>query len=157
TDFHFDNFPPFTYNSDQDLDLAVARYHPGEEDPVAFSTLLNGEAVNHDDMVFWYSPNGHLAEDTFRAHWGFFSIGYVDLPGSAPPSPNPVAGGNLLTFHVTVDNAGPGQATQVQVALVGFRDSALPDATSDPRCGDVQGIYTCAIGTIAAGSSQTFN
>ena len=80
----------------------------------------------------------------------------ADLSLTKTDSPDPVLAGQLLTYTLTVTNAGPSSATGVSVtdtlpAGVTF-DSATP---SQGTCSQSSGTVTCALGTIANGASAT--
>jgi uncharacterized repeat protein (TIGR01451 family) len=80
----------------------------------------------------------------------------VDLSLTKADSPDPVLAGQLLTYTLTAHNAGPSDATNVQVndtlpANVTF-DSATP---SQGSCLQSLGVVTCALGTLTNGQSET--
>ncbi len=78
----------------------------------------------------------------------------ADLSMTAVASPNPMQAGDPVTITISVDNAGPSDATGVVVT------TTLPsfltfDSTSG--CGeDPNGNPTCTLGTVAAGGSDSF-
>jgi hypothetical protein len=87
-------FPSFTDGeplippgSNQDVDFAVVRWHPGEEHPDDFRTLVNGEALLGTRIVFWYSATGHQDSDTFFIHGGFFAPGNTPVGTSVKVQP----------------------------------------------------------------------
>ena len=80
----------------------------------------------------------------------------ADLSLTKSDSPDPVAAGQELTYTLTVQNAGPRSATNVQLT------DTLPAATSfvsatpsQGTCSESSGVVTCALDTIAdqAGAS----
>ena len=80
----------------------------------------------------------------------------ADLSLTKSDSPDPVLAGQLLTYSLSVANAGPSSATGVTVtdtlpAGVTF-DSATP---SQGTCSETSGTVTCALGTIADGEGAT--
>jgi len=95
--------------SNQDVEFAVTRYRPGEEHPADFETLVNGERLENQDLVFWYSATGHQQSDAFFDHGGFFSTqGLADLQLTMTSSPKRVAPqGDRVTYSMTVQNKGP--------------------------------------------------
>jgi probable HAF family extracellular repeat protein len=60
-------------NSTQSVDMAIVRYHKGEEDPDTFSLLIDGESLIGQSTVLWYSATGFQQSDTFFYHGGFFN------------------------------------------------------------------------------------
>src|SRR5207253_11485919 len=80
----------------------------------------------------------------------------ADLSLTKTDSPDPVPAGQLLTYTLTAQNAGPSSATGVQVtdnlpAGVTF-DSATP---SQGTCSQASGTVTCALGTLTSGGNAT--
>ena len=80
----------------------------------------------------------------------------ADLSLTKTDSPDPVLAGELLTYTLTVHNAGPRSATGVTLtdtlpAGVTF-DSATP---SQGSCSEASGTVTCALGTIANGADAS--
>lgn len=71
--------PLIPAGSNQDVEIAVTLFRPGEEDPFDFRALVDNESLVGGEPVFWYSSHGHQQSDTFFIHGGFFS--------SIPPSP----------------------------------------------------------------------
>ena len=123
---NFNYFQPFLpKGSTQDLDIAVVRYWPGEEDPLNYLTLVNNERIRHpqtgldstiqsydystpDPTVVWYSATGHQRSDIFFIHPNFFagaipdSLAPVTL-GDSPDSPAAAPDTTLTTLTSTQD------------------------------------------------------
>lgn len=78
----------------------------------------------------------------------------ADVSVGAADTPDPVVTGALLTYTVTVSNAGPGDALGVTA------NTTLPAQVvfvSTSGCaGDPAGVPTCALGTVDAASSKQF-
>jgi len=72
----------FSYDSDQDVEVALVRYSPGQEDPTDMTDLLNDEQINGMNQVFWYVSTGKLNEDMFFVHGGFFNPEKTSAVGS---------------------------------------------------------------------------
>lgn len=74
----FDNYdgkPIIPAGSNQDIDIGLVQFHPGEEDPERFEILKNDEALLPGTglgPVFWYAATGHRSSDQFMTHGGFF-------------------------------------------------------------------------------------
>ncbi|HEX2129693.1 MAG TPA: hypothetical protein VHF58_10805 [Solirubrobacterales bacterium] len=72
----------------------------------------------------------------------------TDLAVTKTDSPDPVQAGQLLTYTITVTNAGPDQATDV--VLTDELDSAVQFVSASPGC-DLQGkTVTCNLGNVDA-------
>jgi len=154
-----DGKPLVPDGSDQDVEIAVTAFHPGEEDPGDFHDLIQDENVNLG-MVFWYSGTGHQASDTFFGrHGGFFQpVERADaaLSGSAPAS---VRSGEDLPLTFTVTNQGPSFATGVRIQTDRLPLSRLytpVPGSSSPGC-EVHGRFSvvCLLGDMAPGTSRT--
>ena len=93
-------------------------------------------------------------------------IGIDEFTGAATPNtdlaitktgtPNPVTEGGNITYIVTINNNGPGDASSVSMVdtLAGLLAyvSATP---SQGSCGEASGVVTCSFGSIANGASAT--
>ena len=80
----------------------------------------------------------------------------VDLSLGKTDNPDPVVAGNSLTYILTVDNAGPSDATGVQLTDNLPSGVAFVSATpSQGSCNHVGGTVTCNLGDIAIGSGAT--
>lgn len=144
--------------SNQDVDLAVVAFHPGEEHPNDFHELMQGEFV-YPGMVFWYSATGHQASDTFFRHGGFFQpvkLADLALAGDGPATVPP---GQDLPVTFTVANKGPSFATEVSIDV--FRSQPrrmvlVPELS--PGCSTVgtAGVrIVCKLSDMAPGTSRT--
>jgi hypothetical protein len=79
---HFGSQRPLVLGSDQDLDLAFSRYHPGEEDPVTFSDLLGSESLIGGEVVTWYQGTSQRESDIFGSHGGYYGdVSSPDVDG----------------------------------------------------------------------------
>jgi hypothetical protein len=152
-DVRFDGLQ-FDYDSDQDLELAVVLWQPGEEDPADFHDLFD-QAVGHDDVVFWYSSTGHRDNDSFWIHFGFFSADFVDLAVSITDAPDPAPAGFDVTYQLTVTNNGPGDATDVRLHLTGLGGVAFLVSGSDRRCVQIGPEVLCTVDRVRAGRSES--
>src|SRR5207249_4585532 len=89
--------------SNQDVDFAVVRWHPGEEHPDDFLTLVNDNPLvgTGTGIVFWYSATGYHNSDTFFMHGGFFKPGNTLVGTSVSVQPEDTSTGSTpvtLTF-----------------------------------------------------------
>jgi uncharacterized repeat protein (TIGR01451 family) len=78
----------------------------------------------------------------------------VDLPLTRVDSADPVASGTVITYTLTVDNAGPDGAENVVVT-----DTLPTEMTLVATSGcseDPLGLPTCTLGQVPAGSSASF-
>jgi probable HAF family extracellular repeat protein len=99
--------------SNQDVYFAVVKWHPGEQDPIEITDLVNGEPLNPADTVFWYSAIGYQDHDTFFYHGGFFapqSSGPATLTAIITKSSGPTE-----TINLVLTNSGPGTAHGVSI------------------------------------------
>ena len=112
--------------------------------PVNFASLgflgvsFEGEQLGASDSDFIL---GSISTDALQAS--------ADLSISKSDNIDPIIAGNQLLYTVTVNNAGPDDATGVVVT------DTLPAgvtfvSSTPPICVDSGGILTCTIGTIAA-------
>ena len=145
--------------SNQDLQFAVVAFHPGEEHPVDFHDLIDGERLSNQDLVFWYSPTGYRAKDGFFTHGGFFSTlsKFADLAVTMTASPQPVQQQHRITYTITVTNNGPSTATNV--ALVdtwGLPETTFEPHLSSKHCNPAGGPQVfCTLKNMAAGATIT--
>jgi uncharacterized repeat protein (TIGR01451 family) len=110
--------------------------------PTGPGTLTNQAAVTSDLADPDAADTSASENTTVRA--------VADLALTKGDSPDPVLAGELLTYLLTAQNAGPSSATGVELidtlpAGVTF-DSATPTQGS---CTEAAGTVTCALGTIA--------
>ena len=154
-----DGLPLIPKGSNQGVEFTAVRWHPGEEDPQDFKLLLDDEGLQNEEMVFWYSPTGHQASDTFFQHGGFFSTlsHFADLALTASVSPDPVTVGGNLAYTFTVTNNGPAKATGVNlydIWSLGGVAQFVP-AESSNNCRFVNGQVTCSLGNLQSGMSRS--
>jgi len=145
--------------SNQDLEFAVVAFHPGEEHPADFHDLIGGEDLHKQDLVFWYSPTGHQAQDAFFTHGGFFSTlsKFADLAVTMTASPQPVQQEHNITYTIAVTNNGPSKATRVDLADVwGLPETTFVQHLSSKQCNSAGGQQVlCTLKDIAAGNTVT--
>jgi uncharacterized repeat protein (TIGR01451 family) len=97
------------------------------------------------------------------AHWGYV---YVDGFGSAPvpglsvtkvDSPSPVCAGSNLTYHFTYRNFGSTTVNAVTVVETVPANTTFVSVSDTTNCSQASGVVTCNFGTMAAGTSGTFD
>jgi uncharacterized repeat protein (TIGR01451 family) len=84
-----------------------------------------------------------------------FDIARADVSVVGSAAPNAPTLGNNLTFTATITNAGPDPATNVSVTDTLPAGATLVSASASQGTCTGSGPVTCALGTIAAGSSVT--
>ncbi len=154
--------------SNQDVEIAVAKYKLNEDHPLDFHTLLNNESLIGRDLIFWYSATGHKSQDRFFTHGGFFSANgdeqnSVDMSVTADPITNPlVAVGDIieLTYHVNnlggVDATNPGVIDMIPDGMILTRASSDSGQTIFVDHGD--NTVDCLFGGFfAAGHEETIH
>ena len=112
----------------------------------AATTVTNNASVSTSttDPV---AGNDATSEDTTITTSADLSVSKVD-------SADPVNAGTGFSYTVTVSNAGPSDATLVQLVDTIPGEVAFVSATPDQgSCSELIGTVTCDLGTITAGSS----
>jgi uncharacterized repeat protein (TIGR01451 family) len=80
----------------------------------------------------------------------------ADLSVTKDDSPDPVVVGENITYDVTVENNGPGDATDVVVTDRIPSSSSFVSATpSQGTCSHANGVVTCNLGNLANGATAT--
>jgi uncharacterized repeat protein (TIGR01451 family) len=115
-----------------------------------------------DDCTFWYTQEYYATTSSrgWQTRIGAFKFPACglqsDLSILKTDSSDPVLAGTTLTYTLTVDNAGPDDATGVTVT------DTLPGSVtyqsysaSQGSCGQAAGIVTCDLGNIANGNGAT--
>jgi uncharacterized repeat protein (TIGR01451 family) len=78
-----------------------------------------------------------------------------DLAVSKSDSPDPVAVTDHLTYTVTVNNAGPGDASVVTLTDTLPSSVDFVSVTPANSCTEAGGVVTCDLGTLASGGNAT--
>jgi Domain of unknown function DUF11/Bacterial Ig domain len=140
--------------------------HPCQDPrPVAASANFSAGVTGANELLAELDENGEVcvftsaAADLVVDASGFLAElpagpGEADLSIAVTDSADPVAAGDSLSYTITVDNAGPDDATGVTVM------ETLPAGVtfdSTTGCGeDPNGVVSCTLGTIATGDSASF-
>jgi hypothetical protein len=117
-----------------------------------------GQALDFNGDELWVgAPNSEYGSTTNYGH--VFSYDYVpgpELALSMSDAPDPIVGGNILTYTYTVVNSGPGDA--INATLYQGHDALLGNlAGGTGDCGNAAGgDIVCFLGDIAAGSTLEF-
>lgn len=77
----------------------------------------------------------------------------VDLSVTKTDSPDPVGGGDEVTYTITVENAGPDTATGVTLFDLLPSNAIYVGATPAGDCNNATGVVTCDLGDIPSGGS----
>ncbi|MGB5623761.1 MAG: choice-of-anchor Q domain-containing protein [Gammaproteobacteria bacterium] len=112
------------------------------------------QTLSNTAVVSAAEPDGDLNDNTSVEDTTVINPPPTDLALAIIDTPDPVVGGGALSYTLTVDNEGPGPATQVQLtdtlpAGVSFV-SATPTQGS---CAEAGGVVTCDLGTLASDAS----
>ena len=76
-----------------------------------------------------------------------------DLAVSKTDSPDPVVATDHLTYTITVNNAGEGEATGVTLTDTLPVSVNFVSVTPSDSCGEAGGVITCDLGDLASGAS----
>jgi uncharacterized repeat protein (TIGR01451 family) len=80
----------------------------------------------------------------------------ANLAVSQTDNPDPVTGGNDVTYTVTVTNNGPANATNVTLTSnLNIQLTFVSVTSTQGTCGESSNIVTCQLGDIANGASAT--
>ena len=102
-------------------------------------------------------PDSDLSDNTWAEDTDVIDPPPADLELTMTDAPDPVVGGTLLTYTLTINNLGPGPATLVQLTDTLPASVIFVSATSSQgSCGESFGVVDCSIsGAISAGASAT--
>jgi uncharacterized repeat protein (TIGR01451 family) len=116
--------------------------------PAAAGTLTNEASVTSDLADPDSGDRTASTETTVRP--------VADLGLTKTASPDPVLAGAELTYTLTVDNAGPRDATNTELVDTLPATTTFVSATpSQGSCSHASGTVTCGLGTIADQGSAT--
>ena len=113
------------------------------------------QTVTNTAVVSAAEPDPDSADNTSAEDTEVINPPPTDLELSKTVNPDPVVAGNPVTYVLTVNNLGPGPATQVELTDTLPAGVAYQSATpSSGSCSESGGIVTCDLGTIANGGSK---
>ncbi|MCI0539394.1 MAG: hypothetical protein L0Z50_29650 [Verrucomicrobiales bacterium] len=109
--------PMIPAGSPQNVIVGHTLFHPGEEDPNDWQSLVNSESYSPggERLVFWYEGSSSATRDDFFRHGGFF------LP---PPSAS--ASANLHAHAAPASVGGIDPALSLSSPVLGLSPPALP-------------------------------
>ncbi len=106
-----------------------------------------------DDCTFWYTGQFNGNNATQIGSFRFASCNATDLRISKTGVPDPVLAGQVLTYTMTVANAGPVTADSVVVTDV--LPAGVTFLSTTPACTNAAGTLTCPLGSLLAGQSRS--
>lgn len=126
-------------------------------DDVTFTETLTVDPSNPGGTTLHctvdFLQNGLLASTAFQQSVAI-TVNGADL-AVTKTGPSLVTEGHDLTYHLTATNNGPANATAVAVT-----DTLPPNSTfvsASAGCTQSAGVVTCAVGSLAAGASASFD
>jgi uncharacterized repeat protein (TIGR01451 family) len=118
------------------------------------SGTANGTMLTNTSSVSSTTPDPNAADNTDSDTTTVATSADLDL--SLVAVPEPVVIGGIVTYTLTVTNNGPSDASSVTLTdTLPAGVSFLAVTPGPPTCTEVGGIVTCALGTLASGSSTT--
>ncbi|MBL0226231.1 MAG: VCBS repeat-containing protein [Geobacteraceae bacterium] len=121
---------------------------------IVVSTSVDGGTISNTVSVASSSPDPDSGNNSITA--SATSVPYADLSMSMTDSPDPIVGGENLTYSISITNSGASSAASVSVADTLPVGMLLISATpSVGSCNNTGSSITCAIGTLASGSTET--
>ncbi|MGI0011957.1 MAG: hypothetical protein ACREBU_00725 [Nitrososphaera sp.] len=97
-----------------------------------------------------------ILEQTSTGFWVLINPTVADLSVTKTDSPDPVIAGTQLTYSVTVHNAGPDTANNVQVVDV-LHPEVVYNSDTDTCVQGPPGTLNCTLGSIVSGGSSAFS
>lgn len=80
----------------------------------------------------------------------------ADVSVTKTGSPDPVGVGDILTYTLLVDNAGPATATGVQLTdMLPMEVEYQSSSATQGSCAQATGVVTCDLGTLGVGATAT--
>lgn len=114
-------------------------------------TLLNSVTVSSEAEDT--DPSNNSDEEVTQVGGG--SANQADVSVTKTDGTDPVIAGQELTYTITVDNAGPDDANNVQVT--DYLPPSVSYVSDTDSCTHSSGTLTCNLGTIPAGSGLVFD
>jgi len=118
------------------------------------------QTVTNTAVVSAAEPDSDPSDNTSVEDTGVVDPQPADLELTKIDVPDPVVGGNPLTYTITIDNLGPGPATLVQLTdtlppSVIFVSATPSQGSCSQTGGPPGGTVDCALGTIVSGAGAT--
>ncbi len=140
------------------LTCALGTIAPGGALPLMIDTTVDpatapGTALTNSATVSRTEPDPNATNNTASATTTVAAAPSADLSIAKVDSPDPVFAGNVVTYTLTVTNAGPSDAIGVLVT------DSIPDGTTfvtaSAGCAASATDVMCTVGGLATGASQT--
>ena len=114
------------------------------------------QTVTSTAVVSAAEPDSDLSDNTWAEDTVLIDALPADLELTKIDVPDPVIGGNPLTYTLTINNLGPGPATLVQLTDTLPASVIFVSATpSQGSCSETGGTVDCALGTLVGGAGAT--
>ena len=123
---------------------------------IAVTAPATPQTVTNTAVVSAAEPDSDVSDNTSLEDTDVINPPPTDLELTMVDSPDPVVGGNPLTYTVTINNLGPGPATLVQLTDTLPAGATFVSATpSSGTCSEAGGVVDCSFsGAIAFGASE---
>jgi uncharacterized repeat protein (TIGR01451 family) len=138
-------------SGDTNLICEVFAYVPEMSDSFLFSDFCNNFGrITTNGVVTILGPMDHDAKGLAFAE---AELTFVDLAitKSTDTGKKPFKKGSTINYHITVSNVG--STTASGVVLTDNLPGGVAFASATSGCGESGGVVTCALGTLAAGTS----
>ena len=137
-------------------------------DTETFTYVFNEQTTDASGNLTVHAVDEYLHGPTAKGNviigqsvCGVTTVPQTDLSLQNPPishSPNPVTGGQNVTFTITVANLGPGDAPGAMDSTTVSGGKIMSFTPSSGTCGmskKLKGVLSCTFGTITSGTSAT--
>lgn len=148
------SYPPYCSQIEQDIVCALENLDSKTDTTIVIvvspkaGTVVNTVTVGSDATDPDTSNNTATASTIVNPRPADLSVSKTDLP-------DPVTAGDLLTYTITINNAGPGPASGIMLTDTLTPAAPFVSATPAGQCSYVGGTVTCNVDDLTAGSSAT--